>query len=326
MFSFAYPWVLILLPLALAPFFARGAKRIAYPWLALVPDDRLSRFAGFALRLAGALIIVLLLLGLAGLYRGGRVVEQTVEGAQVVIVLDRSRSMNDTFAGESPATGEESKARAASRLLLDFVNERPENVYGMVEFSTSPIYVMPLTIHIEAVRAAIRAAGAEGLALTAMSGALGMSAGFFAETADQGSRVILLVSDGAAKLDPRAADLLRQWFNQHDLRLYWIYMRTEGSPGIRVEGPQELAPVGGYPEQALHAYFKSLGVPYRAYEADNPAAMRRAVADIDDLERLPLQTRVTLPRQTLSNACFKAAFVLLLALIAARSFELRQWR
>ena len=65
--------------------------------------------------------------------------------------------MNDTFAGRSPEGGEESKATATKRILKDFIGQRPHDLVGVAAFSTSPMLVMPLTDHHDAVRAAIDA-------------------------------------------------------------------------------------------------------------------------------------------------------------------------
>jgi mxaC protein len=270
-----HPWVLIMLALASLPFLFSGARPATYPWLNLMPQDSLSSALGFALRLLGTAAIAALVVALSEPQRGEQRAERLVEGAQVVIVLDRSRSMNETFGGQGPnGRDEESKAQAASRLLLNFINRRPDNVYGMVEFTSSPIYTLPLTTKDTAIRAAIRAAGRNGLALTNVASPLVMAAELFEGRAYQGSRVILLVSDGAAAIDEQTGNWLRDAFQQFNMRLYWIYIPSENSPGIFAKVPYDELPVGGVPEQMLDRYFQTLGVPYTAYEARDPAALR----------------------------------------------------
>lgn len=322
--GFAHPWVLLALPLALLAFTAPGVARIAHPSPALLGEDTAGLWLERGLRAAGALAIAAIVLGLAAPYRGEVTATRNVHGAQVVIVLDRSRSMNDSFAGQAAGDGDSSKAQAASELLLDFVAARPDNLYGLVEFSTSPIFALPLTPHLEAVRAALAAAGAEGLALTAVGGALGMAAGYFPPTAGTGARVVLLVSDGAAAVGPRAADTIRHWFVARGLKLYWIYMRTEGHPPlVAVPGADEDGQLP--PEQELHQFFQGLGVPYKAYEAGNPAAMRQAVADIGNLAQSQHSIEVGLPRQPLAPWCYAAALALIGLLLAARVASVTRW-
>lgn len=321
-----HPWVLILLLLAALPFMFSGSAPATYSWLSLIPRDGLSRIYGLTVRVVGSMAIAALVFALSGVHRAEQYVERVAEGAQIAIVLDRSRSMNDTFAGESPAgEDEESKAEAASRLLLEFTGRRSDNVYGVVEFTTSPIYALPLTAKPEAVKAAMASAGSNGLALTNIASPLMMAAGLFAGRTYQGSRVILLVSDGAAKIDEQAANLLRDAFQEYNVRLYWIYIRTEGSPGI-VPQPGQIEIVGGVPEQELHEYFQSLEIPYTAYEADDPVALQRAVADMDNLERWALHTTEVVPRQSLSIYGYGLALLLILMLGAAKFFEVKSWR
>ncbi|MBA2491435.1 MAG: VWA domain-containing protein, partial [Gammaproteobacteria bacterium] len=240
---------------------------------------------------------------------------------------DRSRSMNDTFADQAPTgLGEESKAEAASRLLLDFIRERPNNVYGAIEFTTAPMYALPLTHKESATQAAIKAAGRDGFALTNIASPLLMAAGFFEGRAYRGSRVILLVSDGATVIDTQVGEVLRVAFQELNVRLYWIYIPEEGSPGLFAPVPYDELPVGGVPEQRLHRFFQTLGVPYKAYEAQNPAALQQAVADMDQLERWPLRTSELLPSKDVSRFAYALSLLMIAILIVAKLFEVRLWR
>jgi mxaC protein len=322
-----HPWVLVLAVLALLPCLSSGSVPAKYPWLRMIPQDRLSTGFGFVVRMVGGIAIAALVVALSGLHRGEQYAERVAEGAQIVITLDRSRSMNDTFAGDMPTRkGEASKAEAASRLLLDFITRSPDSVYGLVEFTSSPIYVLPLTTKLTAIRAAIKAAAREGLALTDIATPLAMSLGFFEGRAYRGSRVILLVSDGAAEIDEQVGIWLRDTFHQYNARLYWIYIRSKDSPGMFAKVGAENRVVGGVPEQELHRYFQSLDIPYTAYEADDPAALQRAVADMDELERWPLYTVEVLPRENLSGYFYLLSLIFIVALIIATAFEVKLWR
>jgi mxaC protein len=326
-FYLEHAWVLLLLPLAALPLLFSGTKSANYPWLEVMPRDRLAGALGVVLRLLGVVAIAALVFALSGPRRGEQRVERVAEGAQMVIVLDRSRSMNDTFAGRAPTgRGEESKAEAASRLLSDFVRRRPNNVYGVVEFSTAPMYVLPLSAKESATHAAIEAAGSDGFALTNIASPLLMAAGFFEDRAYRGSRVIVLVSDGAAAVSAQFGDVIRGAFQDYNVRLYWIYIPKEGSPGLFAKVPYDEMPVGGVPEQSLDRYFQSLGVPYRAYETQNPAALQRAMTDMDQLERWPLRTAELLPSRDVSHYAYGLSLAMIGLLIVAKLFEVKIWR
>ncbi|MGE3772716.1 MAG: VWA domain-containing protein [Gammaproteobacteria bacterium] len=316
------PLVLGLLPAALLPWFRHPLRSRAHPHLGFVPPDALSSAVAFALRVAGSGAIAALVLGIAGLHRTEQQIERTGRGAHIVMVFDRSSSMDSTFAGRAPTGAEESKSGAARRLLSEFVAGRHEDLFGTVFFSTQPMAVLPLTDHREAVEASIAAIDAPGLAYTNVAKGLLAGLSYFAHGAVTGSRVLLLVSDGAAVVDFRSQALLRTLFNKHRVALYWVYLRTDGSPGLddrpedaRRDTPQSM------PERHLHQFFQTLGRPYRAFQADSPSALASAIAEIDRLENLPLSYHERVPRQPLQQACFAAAAVLIALLCTARLLE-----
>lgn len=327
--AFDTPWVLAGLFLLCVPFWRGGMQTTTYPWLAMLPVDPLSKVLTLLIKLLGALAIAALVLGLAGLHRKQQHLERIGHGAHIVLLLDRSNSMDNTFAGKVPnaqAGGgrDESKADAARRLLTDFVDHRPHDRIGIAEYSTSPLFVMPMTENREAIHAAIAATAAPALAYTNVSKGLMMALSFFEQQPVQGSRIVLLVSDGAAAIDPDSEAALRAQFKQQDVRLYWLFLRTANTPGI-FETPTDPQDdnAQAMPELYLHRFFSSLNIPYQAYEAENPDAMRNAVADIDRLERLPLHYWETLPKQDLSATCYGWALALMALLLALKFCEAR---
>ncbi len=125
------PAVLFLLPLALLPFLLSAQKPQNFPSLEGIEADPLSVALDWTLRIAGAIAIAALILGIAGLHRLGRTIEKTGEGAHIVLLIDRSSSMDNTFAGRAPEGGEESKSAAARRLLKDFIVHRDHDLVGV---------------------------------------------------------------------------------------------------------------------------------------------------------------------------------------------------
>ena len=103
---------------------------------------------------------------------------------------------------------------------------------GVAAFSTSPMLVMPLTDHRAATKAAIDAVDRPGLDYTNIGRGLAMALSMFKADASDRSRAILLVSDGAGVIDPRIQDDLRAEFKKTNVHLYWLFLRTAGSPGI----------------------------------------------------------------------------------------------
>ena len=234
--TFAEPWALALLPLALLPFLRAGRQVIGYSWLAMIPPDRWSTLAGVLYRVLAAATIVLVVLALARLTRGETKVERLGQGAEIVLLLDRSRSMDQSFHTEtrvedlrptlaSPAR--ESKISVARRMLSEFIAKRPDDLFGMVIFSTLPIQVLDFTQKQEVIQSAIAASAAgKGIGDTDLGLGLERALSLFDGRPYTGSRIVLLVSDGGAHLDTETRERLVRLFKQNRVSLYWIYIRS----------------------------------------------------------------------------------------------------
>ncbi|MEM9385299.1 MAG: vWA domain-containing protein [Pseudomonadota bacterium] len=332
--AFAQPAVLLLLPLALLPLFLRREIPVPYSSLALLPPDPLSQAVALVLRIAPALLLVLLLLGLAGLHRPPVAELRTGSGAQIVMLLDRSRSMDQPFAagrrrsnfrntGAALAVGE-SKGATARRLLQEFVARRQDDMYAMTIFSSSPIPVLALTESQEMIQAAIAAGNVgRGLASTDIGAGLLRALGFFEGREYTGSRLIMLISDGGAKLDVATRLELQNLFRKHQVTLYWLYVRSGFSEGIfgdDVEFDEATAPA-----RALHRFFEQLDTPYRAYDAEDSEALEQAIDDVNRLQSLPIVYEELHPRVELAPYCFALAAPLLLIMLLAHAAQVRSW-
>jgi len=321
--SVDHPLVLALLVLALLPVFATPMARQPIPALMLAPRDTLSRLMRLALPAAGVIAIAGLVLGLSGLHRREQVVEREGTGAHVVLLLDRSSSMDNSFADRAPTGDQESKSAAAKRLLSDFIARRPNDRIGVAAFSTSPMPVLPLTDHHGVVQAAIAAIDRPGLAFTDVGRGLALALSYFDGDTNEASRAVVLVSDGAAVIDRKVQEALRDAAARTPVHLYWLFLRTKGTRGIfDIPPPGEDTPQAN-PERHLHLFLQSLGVPYRAFEAGSPQAVQQAIAEIDRQETRPMRYAERVPRQELSRGAYALAGVALVLLILAKLAERR---
>lgn len=322
--DFSEPWALLLGIFAAVPMIQTGQRLQGYSSLALLPADSVSTVIDRALRLCAAVAVLCLAAGIAGPYVREQWVEKIGTGAHIVLLLDRSSSMNENFSGRylGGAT-HESKSAIASRLLADFVGRRRDDLFALVAFSAAPVYVLPLTQDQEAVQAAIRSLGNRGHGVTNIAPGLAMALDYFSGRPLTGSRIILLVSDGAARIDAETGDYLRQVFQDNRASLYWIYLRNPKSGSLSTPPPNPNESTT--PEYFLHRYFQNLGVPYRSYEADNPEAVQRAIADVEQLENQPLHYLEKLPRVDLSGWCYAAALAGMLILLVFRALEVKSW-
>jgi mxaC protein len=316
-----HPLVLALLVLALLPFAATVFVRRGIPAATLVPDDIVSKAMSAGLHMAGAVAMVALVLGLAGLHRREQAIARQGTGAHLVLLLDRSSSMDNSFVDRAPTGDQEAKSVVAKRLLADFVTRRPQDRIGVAAFSTSPMPVLPLTDHHAVVRAAIAAIDRPGLAFTDVGRGLALALSSFADDTDETSRAILLVSDGAALIDRRVQEALRDSVARTPVHLYWLFLRSRGSKGIfEVPPPGEDTPQAN-PERHLHLFLQSLGVPYEAFEATSPRAVEQAIAEIDRQETRPITYVERVPRRDLARTAFAIAAAAVGLLLAAKLAE-----
>ena len=320
--AFAHPWVLVLLLLALLPFIAGIFNKRPTSWNRLIPASNTTRWMNRLIKLLGVLAFISIVLGLAGLYQTEKTFTRTGTGAHIVFVLDRSASMNETFGGQVPDNATPAKSQVARRLLSEFVNNRPHDLFGVVGFSTQPFFISPLTEHKSATQAAINSLTSPGLAFTNVAKGLGMGLSYFQDQPHTGSRVIVLVSDGAATLDHRAQRVLREWFERYQVSLYWFFLRTENGLGItsepetaRDDNPRVM------PERYLDQFFRTLPIPYHAYEVDTPESMEAAIHQLDNLESMPLVYNELIPRNDMTRLCFLTALFAVLILLGIKALE-----
>jgi mxaC protein len=327
--ALASPWALVALPLALLPWISARAELPRYPWLALVPADRLSDALGLLLRCIGSLAIAAAVVGLAEPYRGPTTAIRSGEGAEIAILLDRSRSMDESF-GERDGlhwsdTRRESKGRAARRLLSEFASQRAADVFAFIIFSSRPVPVLDFSSSPQAILAAIGAHDVgRGLGETDIGRALEAGAGLFEQRPYLGARVLLLVSDGGAHIDPQTRARLTALLKRERIVLYWLYIRSPRSKSLSGSHSQQAFDTA--PELALHHFLLNSGVPYRAYEAEDPHALASAIEDINRLEKHPIYTTHIEPRREYAGECHMLALACSLALLAFRARERVQWK
>lgn len=319
-------WPLLLLPLAILPWVLRGQMNFPHPALQGLPTDSLSAWLDRVWKSALSLLILALSLALTGPYLKSQYVEKVGRGAHVMIVLDRSASMNEPFAKKGDdAQARVPKMEVARRVLKTLVAQGHDDLMGMVTFSTSPILAAPLGNDRSFVQAALDATEAGGMGFTAVARGLGMALDYFADQPVTGARAMVLVSDGGAHLDGKTQDMLRAMFMRQKASLYWIYLRSESGVSLR-QSLAEGENIDAYPEYALHEYFQTLNVPYRVYEAENPQAVMAAVRDISTLKNKPARYQEPISRQDLSQYAYGLAWLAAVCLICLYALELKRWQ
>ncbi|MEJ6612147.1 MAG: vWA domain-containing protein [Porticoccus sp.] len=323
--NFLNAWVLFFLPLIAVPFIFFQSSNNNYSWNEMIPSDPLSTIIGVLLKFLSSVIIALLVVILAEPFSDQKVVERVGEGAQIGLVLDRSASMDEPFAGDSEKAGE-TKSAAASRLIIDFFESRTNDMVGVITFSNSAMFVLPLTENKEAIKAAVSATAGNALFQTNIGAGLTSSAALFNEVADSGSRAIILLSDGAGRIDANTQQKIRDWFDRFDIGLYWIVLKQQKGISIFdknfVPRDEEQPP----PQIELYEYFSTFRSPFKAYEAEDPKSLETAIKDISLKEKKPIAYSERIPGKSYSLPLLLTALFLSLLLLLLKFIEVKSLR
>ena len=323
--TFSFPWILWFIPLAFIPLLFKEASLQYYSWNEMIPKDRLSRIIAMVLKFIATLILLTIILGLSGPHSLQREIEKTGIGAKIALVLDRSASMDDPFAGNDQSKVGEMKSAAAARLITDFVNSRKNDMIGMASFSNSGMYVLPLTDNKNAIISAVRATAGNALFQTNIGSGLTTGAELFNKVPDSGSRAMILLSDGAGRIDAPTQEKIKDWLGRFKISLYWIVLRQPGGISIfntsfKARDDEPLPP-----QIELNEFFKTLHSPFQAYEAEDPKTLQKAIEDINQKEKKPIKYFEKIPGQDYSTHCFVAATLMMIALLTLKLIEVRSW-
>jgi len=332
--DFSYPWVLLLLPLAALPLLRARADTLMFSHLPWLPPDPAGRLVGWLRRAVAVLAIASAVAGLAGPGRPQTQVMRTGRGAEIVVLIDRSRSMDQRMLPSDWRTIDPvirtqqswfrgpQKSRTARELLSRFVTQREDDRFSLMFFSGGPLPVVPFTQHDDVVQAGITAGGTgPGLSSTDVGRALLAAISEFDARDYTGSRAILLVSDGGAQLDPTTRRRIAAGLARNRIALYWLYLRSINGADLDTDDPQ----AGAMAEVAMHRFFRSLSTPYHAYQASEPKELEQAVADVGRQQNLPLDYLERVPRQDYDRLCFAAGALACLGLLAFSVVQLRSW-
>jgi mxaC protein len=323
--TFSFPWVLWLLPLAFIPLLFKEASLQYYSWNEMLPKDNLSKIIAMILKFIATLILIFIIIGLSAPHTRQREIEKTGIGAQIGLVLDRSASMDDPFVGNDQSKVGEMKSAAAARLITDFVQSRANDMIGIVSFSNSAMYVLPLTDNKNAIVSAVRATAGNALFQTNIGSGLTTGAELFNKVPDSGSRAMILLSDGAGRIDAATQEKIKDWFGRFKISLYWIVLRQPGGISIfnTTFKPRDDDPLP--PQMELNEFFKTLNSPFLAYEAEDPKTLQKAIEDINQKEKKPIKYFEKIPGQDYSTHCFGAAILLMIVLLSLKLIEVRSW-
>lgn len=342
---FTQPAFLWLLPLALLPFISYGVKTFAYPSLANWPQDTVSKMIKWGIRALAGMTLAGLIIGASAPFTEGGTTTRVGKGSEIVVVLDRSGSMSEGLKGreynrQSAEAHEDdshflSKIEASRQVLLKFMAQRPGDTFGMVAFNASAVGVAPLSADRDLAKAAMLSAQSQSTGFTALGRALEVALDYFENRPYTAKRLILLVSDGDAIIEPEQQAYLKHTLAERKVEVMWIYVRGEREPSIVdtvIAGDNEIITDAdqNYADHArydsMHEVFQQLGVPYQAFEVDSEDGFQRAIQAVSTATNKPTRYQFRLPRKDYGVYAYLLAALGIVMLILIKTSEVKVWR
>ena len=321
------PWALLLLPMITVPFWLNGKQGQMYSWLDIAPHDKFSDTASFILKVITSLLLASIVIALASPRGPDQKINKSGKGAQTVMVIDRSVSMDHPFAGDATSgRAAEIKSAAARRLITKFIDSRPDDMMGVVGFTNSALYGVKITTNRDAIHSAINAATSSAINQTNIGAGVTQAVSLFDNIENSGSRAIILLSDGAGKISPRVKHKIKETLEARKLSLYWIVLREPDDVSIFSSNNTQYADGSGPAPIELDKFFKALSIQYKAYEADNPTALQSAIQDINAREKKKIQYSISIPGHDYSNDFIVIALFLGLLILIAKNLRVHSWQ
>jgi Ca-activated chloride channel family protein len=327
-FSFANPWLLLLLLALPALAWLRGNRgpsaALLYSSTAILRalGPRSASRAGKFLRRLLYLALAIFIVALARPRFGKSLSQVEASGIDIMVVLDVSGSMltKDFSVGGTSAT----RIDAIREVTRKFIEGRPNDRIGMISFAGRPYVVSPLTLdhdwllqNLERVKIGLVEDG------TAIGSALAAAANRLNDKHSK-SRAIVLLTDGennAGKIPPNTA---AEAIKALHVRLYAIGAGINGIAPAPIFDPANGRPVTDadgniyYRDQEVH--FNEAGLKEVAkiadgqfFRATDTESLEQIYRDIDKMEKSTVSVKKYQQYRDLFPECLMAGMAVLLA-------------
>lgn len=325
MLEFAWPWLLLLLPLPwlarryLPPVDQQDAELRVPFFQQLQALDQQKKSVGLAWRSQAAIFILIWILLIAAAARPqlqGELLEQPSTGRDLLIALDVSSSMlySDMLLAEQSI----SRIDLVKKLLSAFISERHGDRIGLILFGSQAYLQAPLTYDHHSVTTWLNEAqpGIAG-SNTSIGDAIGLAIKRLRLRPAE-HRVLLLITDGAntsGVMSPRAAAELAA---RYQIRIYTVGIGA----AVTAEAAHNLHDTSGLDldEQSLQEIAKiSSGAYFHATHSSDLADIHHA------LNRLEPAAQWRTPQRTIEQLYswpLAGAWLLSMLLVAQRVYRL----
>ncbi len=330
--TFAFPWILLLLPLTLAALWERPRAAIAVSGLAVWRDVPPSRRLDWLRRIRWlrAVAVALLITACAGPQTERQVGEEIRQGVAIQLLIDISSSMDLSMAAGDDARM--SRLETAKSVVEQFIRHRPDDLIGVVTFARYADTLSPLTFGHDALIEIV-----DGLAIqerptedgTGYGDALALACARLdqmgqwqpaaeSRTADLSaairSKVVVLLTDGenncGLHLPEEAAGLAKKW----GIRVYTISMKDDEGGQAGAERREDDAGLTDA-EKLLRYLADETGGAY--WKIGNATQLQEVYERIDRLETSEIKNAI-LYHAEISPLFQYLAFPALILLLADR--------
>ncbi|WP_097462429.1 vWA domain-containing protein [Mangrovitalea sediminis] len=326
MLTLAYPYVLLLLPLALLlrprrvePSSVAAPHLPIHGWLSRLPGVGISTPTGSRWRkLILLLAWIALVIALARPQHVGKPVNLSLSGRDLLLVVDISPSMqtHDMVMNNQQV----SRLDAVKEVVADFIAHRKGDRIGLELFGTQPYIQAPLTFDHKTVQTQLDESqpGMAGRA-TSIGDAIGLAVKRLKDR-PQKERVVVLLTDGAntaGQLPPAKAAAIAA--DAH-VKIYTIGIGADSMQQQGFFGMQTINPSADLDAQLLKKIASKTGGQY--FRAKNTPELAQIYQAIDQLEPINLQSKQYRPTTELFVWPLGVAVILFLLVIFARAIPL----
>ncbi len=299
MYSLAWPWVFVLLPIPLLIYLLPRVKQsiltaIEVPFLKhLVTSVQKHHSQNW--RWLSLLCWLLMLLSASRPQWIGDPIALPVEGRDLMLAIDISGSMEqkDMYINNRAVD----RLTAVKKVAGEFINRRVGDRIGLILFGENAYLQAPLTFDRETVTTLLYEA-AIGLAgkSTAIGDSIGLAVKKIREI-EEGNRVLIVLTDGqntAGAIEPlKAAELARE----EQVKIYTIGVGAESIISNTLFGQRMINPSADLDEVTLTKIAKITGGQY--FRARNSEELEQIYQLLDELEPLTKEEQFYRPTDEL---------------------------
>lgn len=323
MFSFAWPWMIVLLALPFLVHFlgpdakkgkASTAPEVSFPYIdrlkASFPAQRQGKKNGRAYTVVLSLVWLCLTFALMGPQLVDQFIPLQNTGYDLMLAVDLSGSMSALDYAKGGA--QVSRLDVVKSVVSDFIQQRQGDRVGLILFGSMAYLHVPLTLDTASVGKMLdNTMVGEAGDTTAIGDAIALAVQNMRDRPEK-SRVVILLTDGgdnASVIPPLAAAKLAQ---QYGIRIYTIGVGSQGLVPIPGQYGQIVLQEFDLDEGLLQKIASTTGGSY--FRAADTTALQNIYAQINKLERTRAETRSYIIRRPLYRYPLGGALMMLLLL------------